>query len=190
LTIVLKTAIIQYGWSYSKGDDQYDNESLGSTETAVNLEKSVKISVRNKKNEHEVKMCSKQEDKNKNKNINDQGWTTIDANSKRKPKYMASSNTTIDPIISYINIECNIDTNGTIKAKIDSPVRNNRCTIPDKKVYNKNLHDELYDKKNTYEKNQQQRKETTKENEEKKETRRRTEKKTQEIQQEAQRRHK
>jgi hypothetical protein len=144
------------------------------------LEKSVKISMRNKKNEHDVKMCSRQEDrnKNKNKNTNDQGWTTIDANSKRKPKSMASSNTIIDSIISSTNIECNIDTNGTIEAKIDSPVRNNRCTVPDKNVYNKNVHDEVYDKKNTYKTKQQQRKETTKENEEKTEKRRRTEKKT------------
>jgi hypothetical protein len=97
--MVLKTTLIQYGWSYGKGDDQYDNESLGSTETAVNLEKSVKILMRNKKNEHDVKMCSRQEDKDTNKNTNDQGWTTIDANSKRKPKSMASSNTIIDSII-------------------------------------------------------------------------------------------
>jgi hypothetical protein len=149
--MVIKTTFVHTGWSYCKGDDQYDNESLGSTETAVNLEKSVKISMRNKKNEHDIKMCSRQEDKNKNKNINDQGWTTIDANSKRKPKSMASNNTTIDSIISSINIECNIDTNGTIEAKINSPIRNNRCTIPDKNVYDKNAHDEAYDKKNTYE---------------------------------------
>jgi hypothetical protein len=144
--MVLKTTIIQYGWSYGKRDDQYDNESLGSTETAVNLEKSVKIPMRNKKSEHDVKMCGRQEDKNTNKNTNGQGWTTTDVNSKRKPKSMASSNTIIDSIISSINIECNIDTNGTIEAKIDSPVSNNRCTIPDKNVYDKNVHDE--DKKN------------------------------------------
>jgi hypothetical protein len=71
---------------------------------------------------------------------------------------MASNNTSIDSIISSINIECNIDTNGTIEAKINSPIRNNRCTIPDKKVYDKNAHDEVYDKKNTYETNQQQNK--------------------------------
>jgi hypothetical protein len=186
--MVIKTTFVHTGWSYGKGDDQYDNESLGSTETAVNLEKSVKISMRNKKNEHDVKMCSRQEDKNKNKNINDQGWTTIEAN-KRKPKSVASNNTSIDSIISSINIECNIDTNGTIEAKINSPIRNNRCTIPDKNVYDKNAHDEAYDKKTTYETNQQ-RIETARENEEKTETTRRTEKKTQETQQEAQRRHK
>jgi hypothetical protein len=149
--MVLKTTFIQYGWSYGKGDDQYDNESLGSTETAVNLEKSVENSMRNKKNEYDAKMCSRQEDKNTNKNTNNQGWTAIDANSKRKPKSMASSTTIIESIISSINIECNIDTNGTIEAKIDSPVSNNRCIIPDKNVYDKNVHDKVYDKKNTYE---------------------------------------
>jgi hypothetical protein len=69
--MVIKTTFVHTGWSYGKGDDQYDNESLGSTETAVNLEKSLEISMRNKKNEHDVRMCSRQEDKNKNKNIND-----------------------------------------------------------------------------------------------------------------------
>jgi hypothetical protein len=52
--MVIKTPFVHTGWSYGKGDDQYDNESLGSTETAVNLKKSVKISMRNKKNEHDV----------------------------------------------------------------------------------------------------------------------------------------
>jgi hypothetical protein len=106
--------------------------ALLSNKTAVNLEKSVKFLMKNKKNEHDVKMCSRQEDKNTNKNT-----------SKRKPKSMASSNTIIDSIISSINIECNIDTNGTIEAKIDPPVRNNICTISDKNVYDKNVHDEV-----------------------------------------------
>jgi hypothetical protein len=40
--MVFKTNTIHCGWSYGKGDDQYDNESLGSTKTADNLEKSEK----------------------------------------------------------------------------------------------------------------------------------------------------
>jgi hypothetical protein len=34
--MVFKTNTIQCGWSYGNDDDQYDNESLGSTKTAVN----------------------------------------------------------------------------------------------------------------------------------------------------------
>jgi hypothetical protein len=90
--MALKTNLIQCGWSYGNGDDQYDNESLGSTRNAVNLEKSVENSVKNSQNEYDKKMCSKQEDKY----TNEQGWTIIDANSKCKPKCNTGSNTTID----------------------------------------------------------------------------------------------
>jgi hypothetical protein len=31
--MVIKATVIHSGWSYGKGDDQYDNESLCSTET-------------------------------------------------------------------------------------------------------------------------------------------------------------
>jgi hypothetical protein len=130
--MVFKTTLIHCGWSYGKGDDQYDNESIGSTKNAVNLEKSVKNSKKNKKNEHDKKMCSSRQEA---KHTNDQGWTTIDANSKRKPKSTNSEHTTINSTISSIdiefNIEFNIDTNGTLEAKIDSPVQKNHCTIPD-----------------------------------------------------------
>jgi hypothetical protein len=82
MTMVIKAAFLHSGWSYGNGDDQYDNESLGSTKTAFNLEKSVENLKKNKKNEYDKKMCSRQEDKHTNKH----GWTTIDVNSKRKPK--------------------------------------------------------------------------------------------------------
>jgi hypothetical protein len=39
LTMVIKSTLVHSGWSYGKGDDQYDNESIGSTRTAFNLEK-------------------------------------------------------------------------------------------------------------------------------------------------------
>ena len=64
--MVIKSTLVQCGWSYGNGDDQYDNESLGSTETAVVLEKSVKNSMKNKKNKYDNKMCSRQEDKQQN----------------------------------------------------------------------------------------------------------------------------
>jgi hypothetical protein len=123
--MVIKATVTHSGWSYGNGDDQYDNESLGSTKTAVKLKKLIENSCRNKKNGYDIKMCSKQEDKNKNKNTNDQGWTTIDKTSKRKPNSTHSKSTTIDSIISFIDIELNINMNGTLEATIDSPTRKN-----------------------------------------------------------------
>jgi hypothetical protein len=67
--MVIKSTFVQCGWSYGNGDDQYDNESLGSTETAVVWEKSVENSMKKKRNKHDNKMCSRQEDKH----TNDQG---------------------------------------------------------------------------------------------------------------------
>jgi hypothetical protein len=67
--MVIKPTFVQFGWSYGNGDDQYDNESLGSTETAVVWEKSVESSMKNKKNKHDDKKYSRQEDKH----TNDQG---------------------------------------------------------------------------------------------------------------------
>jgi hypothetical protein len=90
-------------------------------------------SSRNKKNEYDVKMCSRQEDKH----TNDQGWTTIDTNSNCKPKSKTNNNTTFVSIISSIDVEFNIDTNGTLEANIDSPIRENRCIVPDKIVYDR-----------------------------------------------------
>jgi hypothetical protein len=110
--MVLKKNLIQGGWSYGNGDDQYDNESLGSTITAVKTEKLVKNSMKNKKNEYDEKMCSRQEDKHTIEQ--EQEWTTVEANSNHKPKSKTNRSTTIDSIISSIDIEFNIDTNGTI----------------------------------------------------------------------------
>ncbi|OEU08862.1 hypothetical protein FRACYDRAFT_249207 [Fragilariopsis cylindrus CCMP1102] len=129
--MVLKTKLVQPGWSYGNDDDQYDNESLGSTKTALNLENSVKNPMKNKKNEHDEKICSKQG----KQQTDDQGWTTIDANGKRKPRTTPGNSTSIDSIISSIDVEFKRDTNGTLEAKIDSPTRENRCTVPDKNVY-------------------------------------------------------
>jgi hypothetical protein len=134
--MVIKATVTHSGWSYGNGDDQYDNESLGSTKTAVKLEKPMENSCRNKKNEYEVKMCSRQDDKNMNKNTNDQGWTTIDKKSNHKHNSTNNKSTTSDSIISSIDIEFNIDMNGTLEATIDSPTRKNGCVVHNKKEYN------------------------------------------------------
>jgi hypothetical protein len=130
--MVIKPTFVHSGWSYGNGDDQYGNESLGSTETAINLEKLVKKTMKNKKNKYDEKMCSRQEEL---QHTNEQGWTTIDKKSKRKPNSTNNKSTTIDSIISSIDIEFNIDKNGTLEASIDSPTRKNWCVVPDKKVY-------------------------------------------------------
>jgi hypothetical protein len=127
--MVIKLTFVHSGWSYGKGDDQYDNDSIGSTETVVKLKKSVENSSSNKKSEYDGKMCSRQEDKQQH--TNNQGWTTIETNSKRKSKSKNSRSASIGSIISYIDIDFNIDENGTLEATIDSPARENRCTIPD-----------------------------------------------------------
>jgi hypothetical protein len=133
--MVIKTPIIQCGWSYGNGDDQYDNESVGSTKPAINPEKKARKLKKHSQNEKPKKMCNKQYDKH----TNDQGWTTIEAKDKRKPKLTISKHTIIDSIISSIDIEFNIDKNGTLEATIDSPVRENRCTIPDTKDNKKDI---------------------------------------------------
>jgi hypothetical protein len=50
--MVIKATVIHSGWSYGNGDNQYDNESLCSTETVENLEKKEENSLKNKKNEY------------------------------------------------------------------------------------------------------------------------------------------
>jgi hypothetical protein len=112
--MVIKSTFVHSGWSYGKGDDQYENESLGSTRKVLTLKKSMDNLSRNKKNEYDVKMCSRQEEEEEEeKHTKDQGWTTIDTNSNRKSKARTNNNTTIDSIISSIDVEFNIDTNGT-----------------------------------------------------------------------------
>jgi hypothetical protein len=125
--MVIKTPRPYSGWSYSNGDDQYDNDSLGSTQNAKIPRKLVKISTKTDQNEQVVVMCSNYN----SKHTDDQGWTTIDANSNRKPKSETNQHSTIDSIITSIDIDLEIIKNGSTEAKIDSPVRENRCTIPD-----------------------------------------------------------
>jgi hypothetical protein len=47
--MVIKDTLLHSGWSYGNGDDQYDNESIGSTKDVFSLKKSIEISKKNKK---------------------------------------------------------------------------------------------------------------------------------------------
>jgi hypothetical protein len=71
--MVIKSTFVHSGWSYGKGDDQYDNESLGSTRKVLTLKKLTENSSRNKKNEYDAKMCSRQEEEEEEKHTKDQG---------------------------------------------------------------------------------------------------------------------
>jgi hypothetical protein len=89
-------------------------------------------SSRNKKNEPVEIMCSRIKEEKHTKHTNEHGWTTINANSSRKPKRKNSQQTSIESIISTINIDTKNDKKGAPEAKIDSPVLENRCTLPNK----------------------------------------------------------
>ena len=125
--MVIKDTFLHSGWSYGNGDDQYDNESVGSTKKVTETEKFAGKSKENRQNKNEGKMCSS----NNKEHTDDQGWTTISADSKRKPKTMTINQSYIDSIIATINVDVNKFLKGAPEAKIDSPIRNNRCTIAD-----------------------------------------------------------
>ena len=126
--MVIKTNLLHTGWSYGNGDDQYENESIGSTMNAVELKKLMENSERKDQNDQGEIMCSN----HSSVHTDEQGWTKIEANRSRKPKSENSKRSTIDSIISSINLDFKIATNGASEVKIDSPVRENRCTISDK----------------------------------------------------------
>jgi hypothetical protein len=126
--MVIKLTFVHSGRSYGNGDDQYDNESLGSTRTVFTSEKLMKNSSSNKKNEKVEIIGSR----NKDKHIEEHGWTKIGTNSNRKPKTKNEKQTSIDSIITTININPRIVKQGAPEAQIDSPIRYNRCTLPDK----------------------------------------------------------
>jgi hypothetical protein len=121
--MIIKTTLLHPGWSHSKSDGQYNNESLGSTKAAFSLEKSVKNSKKKEKNDQIFFIYSSNDD---------QGWTTIEANGSRKPKTKSKEQPIIDSIISSINIEVNTKQNGAPAARIESPARESRYTIPDR----------------------------------------------------------
>jgi hypothetical protein len=124
--MVIKTTLIHTGWSYGKGDDQYDNGSVGSNKEVFILEK-VKNSKRKKEKGQDTKIIGSRY----GKHTDDQGWTTIEANKSRKPKTKDKQSTVIDSIISSIDIELKLVKNGAPGARVESPTRVNRCTVPD-----------------------------------------------------------
>jgi hypothetical protein len=98
--MVVKTTLPQSGWSYSNGDDQYDNLSIGSTIDTINLEKLARNLKKNNQNSTQKMICI-----NFNgQHTDDQGWTRMDSNSNRKPKAKTNKHPTIDSIISSIDI--------------------------------------------------------------------------------------
>jgi hypothetical protein len=125
--MVIKETILHSGWSYGNGDDQYDNESVGSTRTVFRLKKSMENSSRNKKNGQNELIGSRNNDEHTDEN----GWTKIGIKSNRKPKTKNAKQTSIDSVITTINVDPEIVQKGAPRAKIDSPIRNNRCTISD-----------------------------------------------------------
>jgi hypothetical protein len=128
--MVIKTTFVHSGWSYGKGDDQYDNEFLGYTRKVLTLKKSKKNLSRNKKNEQVGIMCSR----NKEEHIDEHGWTTIDKNSSHKPKKTTSKQTLIESIISTINIETKTNKNGAPEAQINPPTRKIVCYLQEEMV--------------------------------------------------------
>jgi len=125
--MVIKTTLPHSGWSYCNGDDQYENDSIGSTVNAKNLEKVASNLTKNDQKSYMKVIGSK----NNEQHTNEQGWTRIDSNSDRKPKSMTNQHSTIDSIIASIDMDFNTRKNGALEANIDSPVRENICTIPD-----------------------------------------------------------
>jgi hypothetical protein len=127
MTMVIKANLLHSGWSYGNGDDQYDNESLGSTRKVFTLKKSTKNLSRNRKNEQVGIMCSR----NKEEHTDEHGWTTIDSNSSCKPKKRNSKQTQIKSIISTIDIETKTNKKGAPEKQIDSTTRKIVCSLPE-----------------------------------------------------------
>jgi hypothetical protein len=75
--MVIKETILHSGWSYGNGDDQYDNESLGSTRTVFISEKLMENSSSSKKN-GKIELIGS---RNKDKHTEEYGWTKIGINS-------------------------------------------------------------------------------------------------------------
>ena len=125
--MVIKDNLLHTGWSYGNGDDQYDNESVGSTKNVTEMEKFEGKMTKNRQNGSDIKMCNKN-----NGHTDDQGWTTISATSNRKPKTKINQQPNIDSVIASINLDTRVVRKGAPEAKIESPVRENRCTVPEK----------------------------------------------------------
>jgi hypothetical protein len=133
--MIISTRYLHPGWSHGKVDEQYDNESLGSTKDGFKSGKSAKNSKKKEKNDQEKIIGSR----DNGEHTDEQGGTTIEAYGSRKPKTNNREQTFIDSIISSINIETTIVTNGAPEARIESPTRKSRCNMPDRIERDKEL---------------------------------------------------
>ena len=128
--MITKPVLIHHGWSHTNGEDMYDNISIGSTKETENGKNLVQKSLKMKENTQDGMIGSKNNGKMTN-NDDEQGWTTIEANGRRKPKTTTMERPIIDSIITTINVETTT-VHGAMEVRIESPVRSNRCIIPDK----------------------------------------------------------
>ena len=128
--MITKMTILHQGWSHDNGEDKYDNVSIGSTkatETGKNLDQ------KSRKTKEKTQNGIIGSSDNVEMTDNDEhGWTKIKTNGSRKPKMKSTEQPIIDSIIATINVETKTVKNGSLEVKIASPVRRNRCIIPDK----------------------------------------------------------
>ncbi|OEU06122.1 hypothetical protein FRACYDRAFT_256355 [Fragilariopsis cylindrus CCMP1102] len=113
-------------------EDMYDNISIGSTKEARSGDKLDQKSMKLKTNSENGIIGISDTDTD----TDEQGWTTINASGGRKPKTTTMERAIIDSIITTINVATKTVKNGAIEVRIESPVRNNRCIIPDDASYN------------------------------------------------------
>ena len=128
--MITKPLLIHQGWSHTNGEDMYDNVSIGSTKEAQRGGKLDQKPMKMKENSENGIIGSS--DNGKMTDTDDeQGWTKIKTNGSRKPKMKNNEQPIIDSIITTIDIKTKKVKNGTMEVKIESPVRSNRCNIPD-----------------------------------------------------------
>ena len=127
--MVIKEANLHSGWSYGNGDDQYDNESLGSTKGVLNLEKSMENSSNNTKNGTLEIIGSKISKRNEHTD-EEYGWTTIGIKSKRKPKTTERTPLTEEIVTTNNNSSKTVEKEET-EAQIETTKKNNRYALPE-----------------------------------------------------------
>ena len=132
--MITKQVLIQHGWSHTNGEDMYDNVSIESTKEARSGDKLDQKSMKLKENSKNGIIGISD-----NELTEEQGWTTIKTNGSRKPKTKNKEEPFIDSIITTINIETKKVKNGAMEVKIESPIRINRCNIPDTPAHTKEL---------------------------------------------------
>ena len=125
--MITKPVLIHHGWSHTNGEDMYDNISIGSTKEARSGDKLDQKSMKLKKNSENGIIGISGTDTD----TDVQGWTTIKANGRRKPKTTTMERPIIDSIITTIDVETMTVQDGVMEVRIESPERRNRCIIPD-----------------------------------------------------------